>query len=87
MWGPLKAYRFMYSEDLGEPCAFLEVKVQKEKVCMHLSDCTLHCTVFANKTQHFSSPPTSTSWNLPDDNISCQKLTTLSSFCSELKLG
>ncbi|XP_078173227.1 RNA-binding (RRM/RBD/RNP motifs) family protein [Carex rostrata] len=24
VWGPLKAYRFMYSEDLGEPCAFLE---------------------------------------------------------------
>lgn len=49
MWGPLKAYRFMYSDELGEPCAFLEVKLQKGKVCMHLS-AALHFTVSANKT-------------------------------------
>ena len=24
-FGPLKAYRFQVNEDLGEPCAFLEV--------------------------------------------------------------
>ncbi|KAJ3690095.1 hypothetical protein LUZ61_019259 [Rhynchospora tenuis] len=24
VWGPLKAYRFMHNEELGEPCAFLE---------------------------------------------------------------
>lgn len=82
MWGPLKAYHFMHSEELGEPCAFLEVK-NAERKSLHASF-RLHptFTVFAIKAQNFSSPPTGTSWDLADGNISCQKLTT---FCSQLQ--